>query len=167
MAQLPAAREREMETATVVEDRALLVDHLNGDLAGELQMLIMYVQYSGMLRGLHRREMRDLFAQAIPDELRHARLLADKIAVFGGTPTTVPRPVPRALGTYQMLRNVYEAEARAIADYTERSLEAVANGEIGLKVELEALIADETRHKDEVELVLAGWNRAGFEVRSQ
>jgi bacterioferritin len=121
------------------------------------------------LRGLHRNELRRLFRSEIPDEIRHATLLANKFAVFGGIPTTmprpVPRPVPRAMGAYQILRNVLEAEIRAIADYTERSIEAATYGEIALKVELENLIVDETRHHDEVERILAGWSHNGIDVR--
>ncbi|HLJ12616.1 MAG TPA: ferritin-like domain-containing protein [Planctomycetaceae bacterium] len=154
-------------TATVViEDRGALIDHLNSDLAGELQAIIMYLQYSAMLRGLHRRELRGLFQSELPDEQRHARLLADKIAVLGGTPATIPRPVPRAVSAYQMLRNIYEAEARAVADYTDRAIEAASHGEIGLKVDLEGMLADETRHRDEVEQILSGWNQPIFETRS-
>jgi bacterioferritin len=149
-------------TATVVmNDVEMLIDHLNDDLAGELQTIIMYLQYSALLRGLHRRELRSLFQSEIPDEQRHARLLADKIVALGGLPTTVPRPIPRALGAPQMLRNIRDVERRSIIDYSERLAEAALNGEIALKVELERIIADETRHKEEVEQILAGWNQTG------
>ncbi len=149
----------------MIDGRGTLIDHLNDDLAGELQALIMYLQYSALLRGLHRRELRALFDAEFVDEQRHARLLADKIAAFGGTPIVTPRPVPRATSTYQMLRNVFDAEARAVADYSERALEAAGLGEIGLKVEIERLIADESRHKEEIEQFLAGWNQPTFEAR--
>jgi bacterioferritin len=152
-------------TTSLTDDRENLVRHLNSDLAGELQAIIMYIQYSAILRGLHRNELRRLFQSEIPDEIRHATLLADKIAVFGGIPTTLPRPVPRAVGAYQILRNVLEVEIRAIADYAERSTEAAANGELALKVELENLIVDETRHRDEVERILAGWSQNGIDGR--
>lgn len=148
-----------------IDDRETLIFHLNGDLAGELQAIAMYVQYAALLRGLQRIQLRQLFRSEIPDELRHANLLADKIAVLGGTPATTGRPVPRATGTYQILRNILEAERQAVADYTERSIEAAACGEIGLKIELENLIVDETRHRDDVERILAGWTQTGADVR--
>lgn len=150
-------------STTLIDDRGTLIDHLNNDLAGELQAVIMYLQYSALVRGLHRIELRRLFREEIPDEQRHAGLLSDKIAALGGTPTTIPRPVPRAVSAYQMLRNIQAAEARAVTDYIERAAEAAACGEIGLKVELENVIVDETRHKEEVEQILAGWNQPGFE----
>jgi bacterioferritin len=148
-----------------MESREMLVDHLNGDLAGELQAIAMYIQYSALLRGPHRKELRDLFQAEIPDEQRHAQLLADKISVLGGVPTTTPRPVPRAIDPHEMLRQVLEAEEQAVADYTERAAEADDCGEMGLRVELENVIVDETRHKEEIAQILAGWNKGGGDGR--
>src|SRR5947207_13776302 len=119
MLQHHESRENAYPAPMASDDRESLILHLNGDLAGELQSIIMYVQYAALLRGLHRRELRELFRSEIPEETRHAALLADKIAVLGGMPVTVPRPVARAIGTYQILRNVLAAEQQAIADYTE------------------------------------------------
>lgn len=158
-------REIAHATSIMLDDRDVLIGHLNSDLAGELQAIVMYIQYAALLRGLHRGELRRLFKSEIPDEIRHAGLLADKIAVLGGTPTTIARPVPRATGAYQILRNILEVEQRAIAEYAERSIEAAAYGEIALKVELENMIVDETRHRDDVERILAGWTQAGVDVR--
>jgi bacterioferritin len=141
------------------EERSQLIDQLNEDLAGELQAVAMYVQYSALLRGPFRKELRDLFQAEIPDELRHAQFLSDKIAVLGGVPTTIARPVPEAADAPMMLKNILQAETQAIADYTERAEQADQCGEIALRVELENLIVDETKHKEEVEQILAGWAR--------
>ena len=45
------------------------------------------------------------------------------------------------------------------AQVTERLRQADASGDIGLKVNLESQIVDETRHKEELERVLAGWDQ--------
>lgn len=134
-----------------------LVEGLNEDLAGELQAVIMYLHYSATLTGPYRKELRALFQAEIADEQSHAQFLSDKIAVLGGTPTTTPRPVPEASTPREMLLNVLEAEKQAIADYTGRVQQAEAFGDVGLKVSLENQISDETRHKEEVERILAGW----------
>ena len=139
-------------------DRQSLVAALNEDLAGEYQAVLMYIQYSAKLTGPHRNELRAFFQAEIADEQRHAQFLADKIAVLGGEPTTQPRPVPRADTPREMLERVREAEVKAVADYTERARQAEALGEVALKVELENQITDETRHRDEVERILAGWS---------
>lgn len=144
------------------EGREFLVKHLNEDLAGELQALAMYTQYSALLQGPYRKALRGLFQAEIPDELRHAQFLSDKIAVLGGIPTTVAKPVPQAAHAVDMLRHIFDAEERAIAEYVHRAREAEECGEIGLKVELENIVVDETKHRDEVEQILSGWNRSEF-----
>lgn len=145
------------------EEREMLIKHLNEDLAGELQAIAMYIHYSALLQGPYRKELRALFQAEIPDEQRHAQFLSDKIAVLGGTPTTTPRPVPGASDAAEMLRHVFDAEQQAVSDYVQRAKEAEECGEIGLKVELENIVVDETNHRDEVEQILAGWNKGEFE----
>jgi hypothetical protein len=49
------------------------------------------------------------------------------------------------------------AEVQAIADYTARIGQAETCGELGLKVALEGQLADETRHKEEIERIIEGW----------
>ena len=140
-----------------------LIDGLNLDLAGEYQAILMYTHYSAKLTGPYRRELRALFQAEIADEQGHAQFLADKITVLGGEPTTEPRPVPVAHEPREMLEHALAAETQAVADYTERAREAGDIGDIGLKVMLENQIADEVRHKEELEQILAGWNDVNLE----
>ena len=153
----PEAGTRDKHAAATV-DRQALLDGLNHDLAGEYQAIVMYTHYSAKLTGPYRRELRALFQAEIADEQRHAQFLADKIATLGGEPTTTPRAVPHADQPREMLEQVLATEKQAIADYDERVGQAEAFGDIGLKVELENQVADETRHKEEIERVLAGWD---------
>lgn len=139
-------------------DRQALIDGLNHDLAGEYQAVVMYTQYSAKLTGPYRRELRALFQAEIADEQGHAQFLADKIACLGGEPTTEPRAVCRADQPREMLEQALAAEKQAIADYDERLCQADAFGDVGLKVRLEDQLADETRHKEEIERILAGWD---------
>ncbi len=143
-----------------IVDRQALINGLNHDLEGEYQAIVMYVHYSAKLTGPFRRELRALFQAEIPDELGHAQFLADKIASLGGEPTTEVRAVPEAKCPREMLEHALAAEKHAVADYDERSRQAEAFGDIGLKVNLENMVADETRHKEELERVLAGWENA-------
>jgi bacterioferritin len=158
MAVQTAPRKAAAEKSYTDVDRQGLIDALNEDLAGEFQAIIMYIQYSAKLTGPFRNELRSFFQGEITDEQGHAQFLCDKIATLGGEPTTQPRPIPKAGTPREMLERIREAEQRAIADYTERAEQAEAFGDIGLKVELESQIADETRHKEEVERILAGWS---------
>jgi bacterioferritin len=137
--------------------RQSLIEGLNHDLAGEYQAIVMYTHYSAKLTGPYRRELRALFQTEIPDEQAHAQFLADKIANLGGEPATKPRPVPHAEEPREMLENALAAEKQAISDYEERIRQAEALGEVGLKVNLESQVSDETRHKEEIERILIGW----------
>jgi bacterioferritin len=143
--------------------RKALIDGLNHDLAGEYQAILMYTHYSAKLTGPYRRELRALFQAEIADEQGHAQFLADKVAALGGEPTTQPRPVPRADQPREMLEHALAAEEQAIVDYDTRIRQAEGCGDIGLKVALENQVADETRHKEEIERILAGWNELNLE----
>jgi len=134
-----------------------LIEALNGDLAGELQAVIMYVNYSAAVTGPHRPMLRQFFTAEIPDELGHAQFLADKIASLGGKPTTTPRPVPPAASAKRMLENVLAAEKQAIADYKARAEQAAEFGDKGLATHLETIVEDETGHFEETEKILRGW----------
>jgi bacterioferritin len=143
---------------TTTTEQQTLIDGLNHDLAGEYQAVVMYTHYSAMLTGPYRRELRALFQAEIPDEQGHAQFLAEKIASLGGEPTTVPRAVPHADQPLEMLEQALSAEKQAISDYCQRIGQAEACGDIGLKVNLENQVADETRHMEEIERILAGWS---------
>jgi bacterioferritin len=149
-------------------DRQTLIDGLNQDLAAEFQAILMYLDYSAKLTGPYRRELRAMFQTEVVDELGHAQFLADKIVALGGEPATQAIAVPPADDTRDMLELALAAEKQAIADYTTRISQAEAYGDIGLKVGLENQVADETRHKEELERILAGWNEQNRErVRNE
>lgn len=131
-----------------------LIDGLNKDLAGELGAVIQYTTYAAVANGIHRPTLQQFFNAEIPDELGHAQFLANKIAALGGTPTTKPDPVKIGKNNQELLELVLEAEDRAIAGYTERIDQAEAAGDIGLKVQLEDQIRDETGHREETMMLL-------------
>jgi len=164
---LDTASVRQIVTATTPIPLTLaqrtLIDGLNLDLAGEYQAVLMYTQYSAKLTGPYRRELRSLFQAEIADELGHAQFLADKIAVLGGEPTSEARPVPTAHEPREMLEHALAAETRAVADYTERARQADDVGEVGLRIVLENQLADETRHKEELQRILTGWDDINLE----
>jgi bacterioferritin len=141
-----------------ITDQQTLIEGLNHDLASEYQAMLMCLQYAAKLTGPHRPGLRELFKSGITDEQGHAQFLADKIAALGGDPTSEPWPVPHADQPREMLQRALDLETQAVADYTDRIRQAEQFGDIGLKVELENLVADETRHKEEIERILAGWD---------
>lgn len=139
------------------EAKQALIDGLNEDLAHEYQAVISYLLYSRLVHGPFRPELASFLEAEVDDELGHAKLLSQKIVALGGTPTTEPAPVKLAEENRQMLEYALESEKETIARYTQRIKQAEAAGELGLKVDLEDLVADETNHKEDLERVLHGW----------
>jgi bacterioferritin len=137
--------------------RRELIDGLNKDLAGEFQAVIMYRLYASMVQGPYRQELRQFFANEIPEELTHAQILADKIAALGGTPVAVPAPVKVVSEPKAMLQAALDAEVETIANYVERRKQAETAGEHGLAAEFDQIISDETHHRDELRQMLARW----------
>ena len=142
---------------TIEDARQQLLKGLNTDLQGEFQAIIMYRLYASMVQGPYRQELRTFFANEIPDELTHAQLLADKIAVLGGTPAATPAPVKVMHDAKAMLEAALAAEVETIGRYVTRRAQAEAAGEHGLAAEFDTIIADESKHRDELRLMLARW----------
>jgi len=137
-------------------DKKTLIDGLNQDLAGEFQAIIMYIHYSAAATGVDRIELAEFFQKEIQDELRHALFLANKITALGGEPVDERLPVPRANSNREMIERVLEAEERTIKSYVERMKQAEEFGDYGLANDLQEIISDETRHKEECEKLLRG-----------
>lgn len=139
------------------QSRKKLVDGLNEDLRAEFQAIIMYRLFASMVQGPYRQELRTFFANEIPEELLHAQLLADKISALGGTPAADPAPVKVVSDAKAMLEVALEAEVATIARYITRRKQAEAAGEPGLATEIDTLLADESKHRDELRQMLARW----------
>jgi bacterioferritin len=137
--------------------KTVLLEGLNQDLRGEFQAIIMYRLYASMVQGPYRQELRSFFTAEIPEELTHAQLLADKIAALGGTPAATPGPVAVVTDAKAMLEAALNAELETIERYVIRRDQAAAAREFGLATDLDTLIADETKHRDELRQMLARW----------
>ncbi|HYU32397.1 MAG TPA: ferritin-like domain-containing protein [Thermoanaerobaculia bacterium] len=148
--------ERETDVSEIGQDEFLR--GLNVDLANEYSAVILYRTYASQVQGQWRMELRQFFEREIPDELGHARILADKIVAMGGTPTTAPAPVKPARDAKEMLRNALDAEIETIDRYVLRRKQAETLGHYGLAVELDNLIRDESTHRDEIQMVLKRWD---------
>jgi bacterioferritin len=134
-----------------------LLEGLNEDLAHEYAAVILYRTYASAVTGPFRQELRAFFANEIPDELGHAQLLADKIVALGGAPVVKPADVKTTDDPKQMLQNALADEEATIARYVERRRQADEAGEPGLAVDLDDVIADESKHRDELRLMLTRW----------
>jgi bacterioferritin len=135
-----------------------LIHNLNEDLANELSAIIQYITYAAQVTGPYRPQLVQFFLDEVPDEQGHAQFLANKIVALGGTPTTQAKPVERAETNHEFLEAVLRAERKAIAGYKQRAQEAEEFGDVGLKVQLENMVLDETGHAEETERILRDWS---------
>jgi len=138
-------------------NKKTLIENMNHDLADELSAIIQYLTYAAKVTGPYRPQLVQFFTAEIPDEQMHAQFLANKIVALGGEPTTTPNPVKPAASNKEMLQAVLEAETRAVEGYVKRAEEADAFGDVGLKVQLEDMVRDETEHREETARILRDW----------
>lgn len=143
--------------AGAADGMAALIEGLNEDLAGEYSAVITYRTYASAVRGPYRQDLRQFFEKEITDELSHAQLICDKIISLGGVPTTQAAPVKFTENAREMLQNALDDEIATLERYVRRREQAEQANEYGLAVDLDDVIADETKHRDELRLMLDRW----------
>lgn len=137
-------------------DKQKLIDGLNEDLAKELGAAIRYMYQTAVAEGFNGEELREILRPDINEEIQHAVFLMDKIVALGGTPTTKPAEFEKHTDIRQMLEYDLKMERMDIENYKKRVEQADAVGEVGLKVKLEDIIAEETEHAEQIERILRG-----------
>jgi len=141
-------------------NKQMLIDKLNEDLSNELAAIIQYITYSAQVIGPYRPQLESFFLKEVPDEQGHATFLANKVVALGGVPTTAPAPVAAAETNKELLEAALEAEKKAVSGYKERAKQAEEFGDVGLQVQLEDMVRDETSHKEQIERILRDWSLA-------
>lgn len=132
-----------------------LIDALNEDLAFEYSAIIQYTIYAAMVKGIHRRELHEFFLAEIPDEIEHAKYLAEKVVALGGTPVTHPKPIKIVSTPKEMLEEIYHAEKTTVERYIQHAKLAEDLGAKDVQVKLEEIIVQEANHRDEVAKILS------------
>lgn len=135
---------------------AELINGLNNDLAAEWGTIMRYTYQSAKALGLRGAELREIFQKEIPDELRHATFLTDIISDLGGEPTMQPKEWQKATDIKAMLELDLRMELGDVENYTRHSKLAEELGLTELKVKLEEMAADESRHARELNRILRG-----------
>ena len=95
------------------------------------------------------------------EDLAHEYASVIQYRTFASTVRGAHRPTLRPLFAREITdESVLDAESAAVARYVARRRQAEALAEHGLVVALDQIIADETRHRDELRLVLDDWTDA-------
>lgn len=134
-----------------------LLEGLQGDLERELRALLQYMFQSSMLLGVRAMTVAPLLRREAEDELKHVAFLCDQIVNLGGTPKLATPKISEAKELKAMLDSDLALEREAALEYRERAKQAELAGEIGLKLRLEEILAQETDHMRQLERVLRGW----------
>jgi bacterioferritin len=134
-----------------------LIEGLQSDLERELKAMLQYTYQAAMLLGVGSLSISPHLRRKATDELRHIGFLCDQIVGLGGTPKLASTKISEARDLKAMLENDLDLERESIIEYRERLKQAETAGEIGLRVRLEALIAEETDHVRQLERILRGW----------
>jgi len=136
------------------QSAAALVKGLNGDMNLELGTVIRYLVNASTVRGLLGHEARELFLKEAAEELQHATFFADKVVALGGTPSITLGKLPIFTDARKALQYEYEHELGAVEEYTKRIAQADKAGEIGLRVRIEEILADEQEHAESLARLL-------------
>lgn len=133
-----------------------LIQGLNEDLAAEWGTILRYTLQSAKALGLRGAEFRQILDKDIPDELGHARYLTDVISDLGGEPTMEPRRWERVGELKPMVEQDLNMELQDVKNYTQHAKLAEILGLTELKVKLENMAADESRHARELNRIWRG-----------
>ncbi|RAL25752.1 ferritin-like domain-containing protein [Thermoflavimicrobium daqui] len=131
-----------------------LIAGLNEDLAYELSAIHQYIYNAAVVSGMARLTLKDFFTSEAQDEIGHALYLAEKVATLGGKPNVEAKPIQFISDVKGMLQATLQAERDTIERYKTRIEQSEQLGEIELKIKLEEMLADETKHKEEIERLL-------------
>ena len=94
----------------------------------------------------------------MPTKVRMAAAIWLRVRAEKNTPMlTKPAPVKVVSDAKEMLQVALEAEIETIGRYVQRRKEAEAAQEYGLVADFDQVIADETKHRDELQQMLARW----------
>ena len=133
-----------------------LLKGLNEDLAAEWGTIMRYTFQSAKAVGLRGAELREILQKEIPDEIGHATYLTDIISDLGGEPTTEPRRWEHIAELKPMVEQDLKMELQDVDNYKHHAKMAEDLGLIELKVKLEDMAADESRHARELNRILKG-----------
>lgn len=141
---------------TTMQPNKELIHGLNDDLAAGWGTIARHTFQPAKATGLRGAELRQILEKEIHDEPGHARYLTDVISDVGGDPVTKPRRREHISDLKPMMKQDVKMELQDAGNYTRHSKLAEELGLTKLKVKLENMAADESRHARELQRILNG-----------
>ena len=125
-----------------------MLDLLNRGIAREMQVSIQYMWQHILWKGVEGYVIKDQLRAIAIVEMQHAELIAERLAYFGGTPTTKPDPVFIGKTFKQMMKQNAKDEQVAIDLYRETIAQAEKEKDSTTKKLFENILAEEEDHLD-------------------
>jgi bacterioferritin len=125
-----------------------LMDLMNKSIAREIQVSIQYMWQHVLWKGVEGFAVKDELKSIAITEMKHAEEIAERLAYFGGTPTTKPEPIFVGKGLKQMLRQDVKDEKGAIALYKQVIEVASKEGDHTTMRMFQRILGEEEDHLD-------------------
>jgi len=125
-----------------------LLDMMNKAIAREMQVSIQYMWQHVLWRGIEAFAVKDEFRRIAIVEMQHAEVIAERLAYYGGTPTTKPEPIFVGKNLKQMLKQDVKDETGAIKLYNRIIGQAVKESDHTTATLFRDILADEEEHLD-------------------
>lgn len=119
---------------------------LNDAIAREIQVSVQYMWQHVQAFGLKGEVVKGIFKKFAITEMKHAELIAERLVMLGGVPTTVPTPITIGKNVDEMLTLDKKAEEEAITMYKEIIALANKEGDYITANLFIGILADEEEH---------------------
>jgi bacterioferritin len=125
-----------------------LLDLLNKAIAREIQVSIQYMWQHVLWKGIKGFAVKNELKSFAVAEMKHAEAIAERLAYFGGIPTTKPEPIFVGANLKEMLAQDLKDESGAIVMYNEIIALARKEGDVTTALLFEGILGDEEGHYD-------------------
>jgi len=129
-----------------------IIEAFNENLSKEYGAILMYIELRKLPLMSKNVKIASIITDLAEDEMRHAEMLADKIAGLGGKSTWQIAPFNRKATIKDTLIQIVDSEEKAIEDYS--YLIDRLTAQPTLREMLIAILEDEKIHKKKTEYLL-------------
>ena len=130
------------------------IDMLNEALSEEMASIFQYMWDHILARGMESPPIAEKFKELAMTEMRHAYMLAERIDLLGGTPTTKVGEIKIGGDLRQMVEDNLELEYDAIAMYRRLIKQAEKEDDPATRRLLEDILKDTEEHARDLESIL-------------
>ncbi|MDT7943511.1 MAG: ferritin-like domain-containing protein [Dehalococcoidia bacterium] len=130
------------------------IDMLNEALAEEMASIFQYMWDHILARGMESLAIAEKFKELAMTEMRHAYMLAERIDLLGGVPTTQVAPIKIGGDLRQMVEDNLQLEYEAIDMYRRLIKQAEKEEDPASRRLLEEILKDTEEHARDLEALL-------------